>query len=85
MFTQPKRRRSKRRGRSLAPALIIESLALFAFAWWVLQWVPAPAPLATSGTVATDADQLWSESRLESPKIGDWLANQLGTRNATQP
>lgn len=85
MFTQSKRRRPRRRGRSLAPALIIESLALFAFAWWVLQWVPAPAPFATSGRVATDAGQLWSESRPESPKIGDWLANQLGNRNATQP
>ncbi len=85
MFTQSKRRRARRRGRSLAPALIIESLALFAFAWWVLQWVPAPAPPATSETIATDAAQLWSESRPESPKIGDWLANQLGTRNATQP
>lgn len=85
MFTQSKRRRPKRRGRSLAPALIIESLALLALAWWVVQRVPVPTPPTTPGSAAIATGPLGSESRLDSPKIDVWIANNFALQPPTRP
>lgn len=88
MFTQSPRRRHRPRGRSLGPALIIESGVWLAFVWWVLHVAPAspshPLATGTAGSDVTIESGNTNESG-NSPKIGSWIANRSSHNAATYP
>lgn len=85
MFNQSPRRRPRHRGRSLGPALIIESGVWLAFIWWVLNLAPAPTPAPEDRSVSTAVVAEGTTDRRNHSKIGLWIANRSSHPATTHP